>query len=62
MRELAAYSRLIALSDRERAKFQAALADKKLNVPDEAPQIDPDVKAKLREIAERTARKNGFIK
>ena len=62
MRELVAYSKQITLSRRERARFEAQLADKKLELSEETPSIDPSMRAKMKAIAEASARKKGVIK
>lgn len=61
MRELVAYSKLINLSERERAKFQAALLDKKIDFPSEVSEPSSSrVVDRIRELEKRTADKNGF--
>jgi len=61
MRELVAFSKLINLSDRERAKFQAALMDKKIEFS-EAANSDalPQVQERIRELEKRALERNGF--
>lgn len=61
MRELVAYSKLIQVSERERAKFQAALLDKKIEFPNQAnSETPPEVLDRVREIEKRIAEKHGF--
>ncbi len=63
MRELAAYSKLINLSARERAKFEAALVDKQIEFPNEvAAATHPDVLKKIRDITAAHAKQMGFVK
>lgn len=61
MRELAAFSKLIHLSKRERATFEASLFDKQLEFPNEvAAATHPDVLEKIRAMTAATAKQMGF--
>ena len=61
MRELVAYSKCIKLSKEESARFQAALVDKRIEIPGhQQSNQDAATVDRIRQLEQRLAQKHGF--